>query len=338
MRSKSIFFAVGCALFAIVLWRTGWQTISRSFTEIGFNYVWVILWPMVYYFFYSLGWKLIIPPDKRFPLWEVLKARIVGEAINYLTPLGNFGGEPARTLYLKEHMPLHVTAATVVIDRTLYFLATVVFTLAGVAVAFFTLKLDGAMKTAALVTLVGLSVVLIALIAAQQVKGVTKLANLFVKMGIGRKWLTARLHKIAEIEETMRDFYRKRPADFAGATLCHLLGRAGGTLEIWIVLYFLGAFSEYGAWQQSDAITSMTIGHQLLVSLLIAVYVIVLNTAFFMFPSQIGVAEGGTAVLFRLLGFDPALGVALQLVRRIKSLFYIGFGLQAIALKKKKTA
>jgi len=49
-----------------------------------------------------------------------------------------------------------------------------------------------------------------------------------------------------------------------------------------------------------------------------------------MFPSQIGVAEGGTAVLFQIIGLRSGAGVALQIVSARQITFYIAFGLQAL--------
>src|SRR5262249_23761912 len=150
-------------------------------------------------------------------------------------------------------------------------------------------------------------------------------------------FIEKKLPQLEHMEKTMQDFYHRRPFSFASAAFCHLVGRAGGTIEIWLMLYFLGAFSPHSVWiQKASSLSDMSFGMQMATSLLIAVFVIVLNFAFFMFPSQIGVAEGATALLFRSLHFNPALGVALQIVKRVKSLFYIALGLWLAAKKKTK--
>jgi uncharacterized membrane protein YbhN (UPF0104 family) len=44
-------------------------------------------------------------------------------------------------------------------------------------------------------------------------------------------------------------------------------------------------------------------------------------------PGRVGVLEGGVALLFSALMFDPAVGVAMQLLRRIRGIATIGVGL-----------
>jgi uncharacterized protein (TIRG00374 family) len=336
---KSILLGVGCILFAWVLWRIGWQTILYSFTEIGPNYVWIAFWPLIYYCFYSLGWYFVGPHKERsgedVSFWTLLKARLVGEAINYLTPLGGVGGEPARTLYMKGRMELHVTAATVIIDRTLYTLSSILFIVAGILLAFLVLDLNKTIQISAMVLLVFFMVAIFFIIFAQLRGGVTGFVKVIRKLGVAKNWVERKLPQLEVMEKTIRDFYRRRPRDFACAFLCHLIGRAGGTLEVWFILIFLGAFSPHSVWQDGGTgLLSLPLLHQLIFSLLIAVFVLILNFAFFMFPSQIGVAEGGTAILFQSMGIDPALGVALQIARRIKSLFYIALGLLLMGLRK----
>jgi hypothetical protein len=53
--------------------------------------------------------------------------------------------------------------------------------------------------------------------------------------------------------------------------------------------------------------------------------------AFKMIPYRLGVDEAGTALVARALALDPALGVALALVRRIRILFWNGVGIVLLA-------
>jgi len=341
LSKKTFFLFIGLVLFALVIWQTGFKTILASFTEVGINYVWLILWPLFYYFFYAWGWFQIIPPEqkqkeKKATLWGIFKARLVGEAVSYLIPLGFVGAEPARTLYMRGKMDMHVTAATVVVDRTLYLFAAIVFILGGLVAALFLLDLSLQMKWACVGAFILLLLFLLLFIFAQHVKGMTRTSKFFMKMGWGKNWLEQKFEKIKQTDQIMVDLYRKRPWAFLRGLFGHLVGRGGGIIEIWLILLFLGTFSQQSIWQdQTGTLMGMTLGNQLAISLLIAVFVILLNLVFFMFPSQIGVAEGGTGLLFALLGYDPALGVALQIVRRVKSLFYIALGLMLITWRKK---
>ena len=49
-------------------------------------------------------------------------------------------------------------------------------------------------------------------------------------------------------------------------------------------------------------------------------------------PAKVGTQEGGKVLLFALLGMDPARGLTVGVVRRIRELAYAGLGLAALGL------
>jgi hypothetical protein len=57
------------------------------------------------------------------------------------------------------------------------------------------------------------------------------------------------------------------------------------------------------------------------------------TTAVFKFvPLRVGVDEAASGVFASLLGVNPAYGVALAVVRKVRSLFWVGAGLTLIAV------
>ena len=75
---------------------------------------------------------------------------------------------------------------------------------------------------------------------------------------------------------------------------------------------------------------------ELLHCLFLASLTILINMAFVFIPGSIGVMEGGYGALFYLLKLDPAYGVSIQLIRRIRALFYVFIGFVIIAIYKPK--
>ena len=51
----------------------------------------------------------------------------------------------------------------------------------------------------------------------------------------------------------------------------------------------------------------------------------------FFVPAKIGTQEGGKVLLFAMLGLDPAHGLTVGVVRRIRELTYAGLGLALLA-------
>ena len=56
-----------------------------------------------------------------------------------------------------------------------------------------------------------------------------------------------------------------------------------------------------------------------------------IDALFFFVPAKAGVQEGGKALIFRLLGLDPAKGLVLGIVRRLRELTWSLIGLVVLA-------
>jgi hypothetical protein len=58
----------------------------------------------------------------------------------------------------------------------------------------------------------------------------------------------------------------------------------------------------------------------------------VINAAFFFVPTRAGVFESGNALVLDALGMSASAGVALAIIRKLRALIWIGYGLVAIAI------
>jgi hypothetical protein len=58
---------------------------------------------------------------------------------------------------------------------------------------------------------------------------------------------------------------------------------------------------------------------------------VVTDGILFFVPAKVGTQEGGKVLLFAMLGLDPARGLTVGVVRRIRELTYAGLGLAILA-------
>jgi hypothetical protein len=58
---------------------------------------------------------------------------------------------------------------------------------------------------------------------------------------------------------------------------------------------------------------------------------VAIDALFFFVPAKAGVQEGGKALIFRLLGLDPAKGLVVGIVRRLRELTWSLAGLVVLA-------
>jgi hypothetical protein len=85
-----------------------------------------------------------------------------------------------------------------------------------------------------------------------------------------------------------------------------------GAAEVYLILFWVGAPVD---WQTVLAVET---GSALIDGIL------------FFVPAKVGTQEGGKVVLFAALGLNPARGLTVGVVRRIRELVYAGLGLVAL--------
>jgi hypothetical protein len=91
-----------------------------------------------------------------------------------------------------------------------------------------------------------------------------------------------------------------------------VLGWAVGALEIYAILYCVGDAAD---WRTALALETGSV---------------LIDGMLFFVPAKVGTQEGGKVVLFAALGLNPARGLTVGVVRRIRELTYAGLGLMAL--------
>jgi hypothetical protein len=218
----------------------------------------------------TFAWSLVFSSSaSRPPMKALWRARLAGEALNYLTFAGPLLGDPVKASLLKSQTGCDKALVSVGVDRFLYAMASILF-----------IALAGSMW------LGGLAVVAVIACGAL-VAGSPRFALRFGQVITGKMALTiVGLH--------------------VASNLCM-------ALEAGILLKGLGVEATV---LQSSAVEALSKG---------------LNGIFFFLPMQIGVAEGGNQLLFRAMNMGAAVGLALGLARRIRSMLWSLLGLALMA-------
>ena len=122
--------------------------------------------------------------------------------------------------------------------------------------------------------------------------------------------LIARAH---EVDRRIRLSLTSRRIPFLRSLSSWLLVRLLQTLEIWILLYAL--------------LPSAGTTELVLLAILAQTGALLVGGFLAFVPGQIGVAEGGSAFLFGIIGYSPMVGLSMELVRRVCKLVGIAVGL-----------
>jgi uncharacterized protein (TIRG00374 family) len=142
--------------------------------------------------------------------------------------------------------------------------------------------------------------------------------RLLEAVGITIKWLKKREYKLLALDEAISRFYSQDKRGFAWAFVFFFLGWAVESVEVYFILYFLA--------QPIDVLTAFSIA-----GLLVFVKG---GTAFI--PGSVGGQEVGTLVLLVAFGYSEGVAVAFAIVRRIREIVWIIFGLAALALENRR--
>lgn len=313
-RLRQFFFLLGLALFVYLVIRLKPAVLLEYLRTVGWNFVWILLVSVIWYLSYALAWEIFLKNlSKRVRLWDIFKIKVAGEAINSITPLSWGGGDPARVVMLKDHIPMTEGTASVVVDRTLNNLAIALFMLIGVVITLLKFPLSPALE-------IGLPLVLLFIVGAsvflyyRSHEGLFAfLLDLLKKLRIKKTFSKKTLNQVREIDGLISRFYKMNRKGFLAAFTLHFIGRLCGVVELYLAAKFLG---HSVSWLDAYLLASVTV---------------IINMIFVFVPGALGVMEGAFAGIFALLHLSPAVGTSIQIIRRTRMLFWTAAGFVIMA-------
>jgi putative membrane protein len=301
----------GIVLFVILVRQLGPGAVWANLRMIGWGFVLVIGQEGISYLANSTGWRFAFPPPRpplRFP--QLIAARLAGDAINNLTPTATLGGEVVRGRMLDGIVDQSTAWASIAIAKLMQTVAQLGFVFVGLVVVMQQIQLPTAFVQGLLIGLVLLTTGLLTGIFMQRRGMFTTGSRVVGRFGVG---LPERLREqLARLDGEIARFYTA-PGAFALSVLGFFIGWCMGIVEVYIVLSCL----QVGA----------TLGR----AMTIEVLSVAIDALLFFVPAKAGTQEGGKVLIFQVLGLDPAKGLALGIVRRLRELTWSMIGLIVLA-------
>ncbi|MBI4531400.1 MAG: flippase-like domain-containing protein [Candidatus Latescibacteria bacterium] len=252
----------------------------------------------------AIGWRTLVTATTRHPAppsWRLAVIRLEAQAVNLVIPLGGVSGDVLRSSLLpRRHSDLAQNTASVVLDTTASTVAGILFALLGLTLygAFLPLEKN------ILALWFGLSLLMVGLLgsAPSLLNRLARFHRLRTEDAFGRFLAPF------QASEGLQSAFRRSVA-------WHLFERLLIAGEIWIIARGLG--QDIGIIEAFFATAVMA----------------ALTMVFFFIPAQAGVAEGGMALAFSVLGLTPTSGLTVALVRRGRQLVCGGIGLVFLFLR-----
>jgi putative membrane protein len=305
---------VGLVLLAVLIHQTGPRQLLRHVQALGW-WAPVILIPYaVASAVDTAGWRVTFAG--RPPSFSLLYlARLVGEAVNSVTPTAYLGGEPIKAYLLARFgVPMGEAAASVILAKTALTIAQIAFVILGIAILL-TEGSGGWSSVPGLLAVLGLGVLVAAALVRWQRHGlIASIVRVLRRLLPGAGFVDRLAQRAGDVDDRLRAFYGSRPRAAVASVVLHLLGWIAGAGEVFAIMLLIG---HPVTWIQAIAIEALAQPARLL-------GVVV--------PGTIGVQEAGGMVVYRLIGLPPELGLTTMLLKRVREIGYSLVGLALLAV------
>lgn len=309
---KLLYLLVGLALLAFVLSEIDIGELVARVGQVGWGFVVILAIHLVAFLIDSLSWQLalLVVPVSMPWLYRVWKVRMVGEVFNAVIPAAGMGGEPIKAMLLRKHYDVSYREATasLILAKTINMIALVIFLTAGFALIMASPVLTPTYKSVAGIGLVVCGFGTAALFFLQRLKVSSLTGSSIGRTRFGAPVLRI-LHHIQDMDARLVTFYVQHKHRFVIAVVIAFANWMLGVAEIYYATAFLGhpvSLSE--AW-------------------IIEAVAQLVRFATFFIPASIGAQEGAFLLTLTAITGSPGLGVAVAVVRRMRELVWIVWGL-----------
>lgn len=311
MRRFHLFSIItGTVLLGVLMWAVGLRELWRELSLLGWGLIPLILIEGVADVFHAFGWRHCLSgPHRDLSIFRIFGIRLAGNSINYLTPTADVAGEVTKgTLLSMNHSgPEAVTG--VIIGKLSYALSKLLFVGAGSLIILWGIELPAGVWTAMLTGSALLGAGILGFLAVQKYGKLGAVVRWLVARRIGGRTLEKSADRITEVDVALRRFYRQYPWELPRSVVWHIFGMACGIVQSW---YFLFLLSDRPSLALAAGVWFLGSWMDLLS---------------FPIPMSLGVLEGTRVIVFKLLGFQSAVGLSYGLALRLEQVFWAGVGL-----------
>ena len=300
----------GAALFAYVVQRIGVAEILDGVQRVGWGFAVILVLAGLRFVLRTACWRLCMAPGTNLPFGQALGAFLAGDAIGSVTPLGLLASEPTKIFLTRHHLATRESVASLAVENLLYAASVVAMVAIGLSAVLVTVPLAAAWTW-------WIAAVLIGVLAAVAV-GLRLLRWTWDgRRGARPRWR----ERLAGVRLAVVGFSAGHPGRLWRAFGLDLVFHLLGVLEVFLTLqWLLGDLSP--TLVQAVAFEALNR---------------VVTVVFKFVPFRIGVDEALSGAVAPMLAVNPAAGVALAVVRKVRSLFWAGVGLAIIAAHPSKT-
>ncbi|RVU21489.1 flippase-like domain-containing protein [Methylobacterium oryzihabitans] len=295
----SLALVAGLCTVVGLLVSSGLEAVMAATWSAGWGAALVVLARFVAVAWAGFGWWVVFPAHNRPTLATCARIRFVREGINTLLPVAQVGGDLiGARLLTRRGVSGALSGASMFVDLMVQALTQFLFTVLGLGVLV-ALGGEGPIVEYVEIGLLLAAPALLAFYLIQRRHGHRLLQGAISRFAGGREWRA--LGAVDALYDALRGLYAN-PRRIGSAIGIHLVGWLIGTLEVWVVLRFMGYEAGF------------------LEALVIESLAQAVRGAAFAVPGALGAQEGGLIALCAVFGIPAEAALALSLVKRLADL------------------
>jgi glycosyltransferase 2 family protein len=326
LNKTQIAFLLFGAIILILLFRSfGIEKFINDITLLGWRFLIIVALFLFNHIILAYAWKVLINHPVTGKIFcKLVLARIAGDSTGSINALGSVAGDPLKVLFMKNDIPMQSGLASIVLDRTIHGLSNMLLMLTGIIFSFFILDLPLKISISVFIFII-LICALILIILKKQKNGfiefiINKLPEKILLKFIDEK----RLNSIREIDKEIGNILtgKNNLQRFLKSLMVRYISvLITGTLEVYLIIKFIN------------------IDITLTNSMLVYIFTLLSTSIVFFMPANIGTSEVSFSLALKFLGYDPALGLTVGIIQRLRKFVWSGIGMFILfygSVKKEK--
>jgi hypothetical protein len=295
----------GAALFAYAVRRAGVAEIVDGIQRVGWGLVLILALAGLRFLIRAECWRWCLPPGTTFPRPRALAAFLAGDAVGNVTPLGLLASEPTKVLLTRHHLATREAVASLAVENLVY--------------------------AASVMAMVGFGLVVLAANVPLPRGWVIAIGFALAAMVIGGAIALRAMRGTWDPRRGARPRWRER---LASARIEALRFSGGHPRRLWrvfaldLLFHALAVLEVYITLQWLIGDRSPTLVQAIVFEALNRV----ITAAFKFVPFRVGIDEASAGALAPILSVNPAAGVALAVVRKVRNLSWAAIGLVLVAM------
>jgi hypothetical protein len=251
--------------------------------------------------------RMALGEDRReFSFLRMYAVLMVSEAVKFAAVAGLVFGEATKGWLLGRRVSGERAVSTVMVDVLVYYLTAALFALSAIAIFFAWYPTSGALRRAGMAGAAIVAAVVVAGVVAfhRRWLGARRVVAPLARWGLMHRPET--LARASEIDAQMFGFHEHHRSAFRGILALDFAAHFLAAFEVMTILWLLGFGAHFGDAIVVEGLTKLV------------------ETGGLLVPGDIGIYQGGTGLIFRAMGYAVATGVAVGIIRQIRSILWAG--------------